>query len=1040
MYGLWIFFLRKRAFTYLLMGALTVGGIFSALIIPKESAPEVIIPIGIVSTTLRGASAEDTEKLITNKIEDEVANIEDIDKVTSSSREGLSIVTAQFTASANIDKAMQDLKEAVDRAKVEFPKEADQPTVSRVNFADQPILILSVSQDVAPSQLTKLGEDLKNEIKKVKGISQVNISGTRKREVNVVIKQEALEKYGLRLDQVVSAIGSANATFPIGTITVSNIDYPIKFQGGIDEPNQVPDISIASLNGIPVYLRDIAFVADGLEPPTTFSRASVGGDPGTQALTLYIFKKTGGDVTKITEAVKTRISELQSSLLLGSHVVISFDRGELVNKDLRDLTRVGLETVALVMLMLFLTIGWRESIVAALSIPLSFVIAFIGLYASGNSINFVSLFSLILAIGILVDSGIVVTEAIHTRLKAHPTPEEAAVASIHEYAWPLIAGTMTTVAVFLPLFFISGITGKFIASIPFTVIFVLIASIIVALGMVPLLAVVLTRGNKNRFEELQEVYAEKVTNWYKNLLGRILDHRSFQNKFLTVMVIGFIAAILLPVTGVVKVTFFPQGDQDFIYIQLEKPEGTPLAETDMAVRSVEEILYENTFIDSFVTTVGESSTFSNNGSSKNTKLANITVNLKKERDKTSSEIVTMLRKSLSPIHSMIIHVEESNNGPPTGAPIVIKFLGNNLDELGIAADKAEHILANIKGAVDVQTSLRDDGTQFTLTIDRTKAAQFGISASEIAQILRTAVSGITATTIKNQEKDIDVVVKLNLNPHFVNAEDTIKTTIDSIKQIPITGAEGFVLMGSLITAKASESRAIISHDSRKRIATVSSGLTPDMTAVEVTKAFQKREAELELPASVAIDYGGENEEVDKSFRDMFFALLAGMALMLAILVLEFNSFRFTFYLLGIVPLSLIGVLSGLALAGKPLSFPSMLGFIALSGVIINHAIILLDSMMRLLHRKEDKTLREVIIEASAVRLRPIFLTTITTVIGMVPLAGASPLWGPLAFAIMFGLTFAMILTLILIPVLFYRFPGKEFANKRHETSEQVPNS
>jgi multidrug efflux pump subunit AcrB len=1034
MHSLWTFFLRKRAFTYLLMGVLIMAGIFSLIAIPKESSPEVIIPIGVVSTVLRGASAEDTEKLITNKIESEIANVENIDKITSSSQEGISVITAQFNAKADIDKSIQDLKDAIDRVKSDLPDDATDPFVTKVNFADQPMLIISVSDDLSPAGLTSLGDDLKTELKKVEGVSKVEISGTRKREIQVVVRKDALSQYGLTLNQVVGAIQGANASFPIGSITVSNVDYPIKFAGSIENAIEIPDITIQSASGVPIYLRDIAFIADGLAPPSTFSRVSVQGEPSENALTLNIYKKSGGDVTKIAKAVRDRLDKLKATSLSGAKVVVSLDTGELVSKDLKSLTQTGLETVALVMLVLFLTIGWRESLVAGLSIPLSFVIAFTGLYLSGNTINFMSLFSLILAIGILVDSGIVVAEAIHTRIKTQGTPEGAAIASIKEYAWPLIAGTMTTVAVFAPLFFLSGIVGKFISSIPFTIIFVLLASIVVALGFVPLLAILLTKDHKNRFEDLQEEWSHKAREWYKGFLGKILDSNTYQKRFFAMLAVGFVIAIALPITGLLKVSFFPQDDQDYAFVSIERTQGTPLSITDLSVREVEEILYTSPYIESFVTTVGASSYLSGSGGGSGSKLANITVILPKGHKLSSTEIIEKLRKDLSPITSATVKVDQGNNGPPSGDPVVIKFMGDNLEEISDAANKAETILSAIPGAQDVTSSLRDDGTQFEITVDRAKAAQVGLSSAAVASLLRTSVSGVTATTIKKAGTDIDIVVKTDLNPDFINPEDTIKTTIDSIKGIPVSTPTGTVLLGSLISVTISQSRATISHEDQKRVATVTSKLTSDGNAVTVTNEFQKHEEELNLPPTVTVKYGGDNEEINKTFTEMGLALLGGMALMLMILVLEFNSFRYAFYLLFTIPLSLIGVLAGLTLTGQALSFSSMLGLIALSGVIINHAIILLDSILHKLdHEKEEleaghtgRNLRDVIVDASAIRLRPIFLTTVTTVIGMIPLAGVSALWGPLAFAIMFGLAFAMILTLVLIPVFFYRYPGKKF--------------
>lgn len=1034
MHSLWTFFLKKRAFTYMLMFTLVTIGMYSLVSIPKESSPEVIIPVGVVSTVLRGGSAEDVEKLITNKLEDEIVNVENIDKVTSSSREGVSIVTAQFLASADIEKSIQNLKDAVDKVKGDLPEDATDPMVTKINFADQPMLIVSISQDISPAGFTALAEDLKSELKKVPGVSKVEVSGIRDREVQVVVRKTELTKYGLTLAQVIGALQTANASFPIGNITVADIDYPIKFNGAIDDASQIADITIQTNSGVPVYMRDVAFIADGVEAPSSISRISVGGKPSQNALTLNIYKKSGGDVTVIAKAAREKIESLKATTLAGAEVVVSFDGGEQVEKDLKELTRVGFETVALVMLMLFLTIGWRESLVAGLSIPLSFVIAFTGLYLSGNTINFISLFSLILAIGILVDSGIVVAEAIHTRTKQYGNAYDAAIATIKEYAWPLIAGTMTTVAVFAPLFFLSGVVGKFIASIPFTIIFVLLASIVVALGFVPLLAILLTKDHKSRFEDIQEAWSHKAALWYKGFLGGVLDSRKKQNRFLAGLVIAFVVSIALPVVGLVKVAFFPQDDQTFVIISVERKQGTPLLRTDLSVREVEEVLYTSPYVESFVTTVGASSAFSGNGASGASKLANITVLLPKERTLTSTEIVEKLRADLSPIISADVKVSQANNGPPSSDPVVIKFLGDNMDELAAAADKAETLLSAIPETLDVTTSLRDDGTQFEITIDRAKAASFGLSALSVAQTLRTAVSGITATTIKKQSMDVDIVVKADLNATFVNPEDTINTTVDSIRQLPIATPSGTVLLGSVLDIRVGSSRAVINHENQKRIATVTSKLTSAGNAIEVVNAFQKQEKDLNLPPSVTISYGGDNEEVNRTFAEMALALLAGMAGMLAILVLEFNSFRYSFYLLLAIPLSLIGVLGGLAVTGQPLSFSSMLGLIALAGVIINHAIILLDSILHRLDKNKElgtqESLRDAIVESSAVRLRPIFLTTVTTVIGMIPLAGVSALWGPLAFAIMFGLSFAMVLTLLLIPVFFFRYPGKRFESMK----------
>lgn len=354
---------------------------------------------------------------------------------------------------------------------------------------------------------------------------------------------------------------------------------------------------------------------------------------------------------------------------------------------------------------------------------------------------------------------------------------------------------------------------------------------------------------------------------------------------------------------------------------------------------------------------------------------------------------------------------------------MIKFLGDDLDTLEKTTNQMERVLESTPGAIEVTSSTKDNGTQFAITLDKEKATELGLNSTIIAQTLRSAISGITATKIKQGGKDIDVVVKAALNPNYSDVHSTNETNIESIRGLSIPTQNGKILLGSIMNVTLEKSNSVIRHEGRTRIQTIQSDVAVGHTAIDVTKEFQKRAEEIVLPAGVRMDIGGENEEVNKSFRDMFFALIAGLVLMLAILVLEFNSFRYPLFLLVTVPLSLIGVFTGLAITGQPVSFPSILGFIALSGVIINHAIILLDSIIHTIRRNVGMDLKEAIIESATVRLRPIFLTTVTTVVGVIPLSFASALWGPLAFSIMFGLSFAIILTLILVPLLFYRWPG-----------------
>lgn len=1024
MFSIWNFFLQRRQFSILLIASLILGGFMSLVIIPKESSPEIQIPIGIVTTIMRGASPLDMEELVTNKLEDDLANLDNVKEITSTSKEGVSSIVVEFRANADIDESLDDLKDMVDAAKVDLPTDAEEPIVSDVNFADDPILLISVASDIPPASFARLSDTLVDDLESIPGVSRIAPSGIPEQEIQIVVEKEGLEQFDLRLVDVVNAITRADLTLPIGTITTSDIEYSVNFKNKIETAEDIGAITVAENNGNPVFVRDIAFISDGIARASSKSRLSIEGAPAEQSLTLTVFKNRGANILKVTDTIESRLVELEDTLLADTSVLSTFSSAEFIREDLRNLSRSGLQTVLLVVLLLLITIGWRESLIAGLAIPLSFLISFIGLVVSGNTINFISLFSLILAVGILVDSAIVVTEAVHTKVDSGMDSKSAARETLREFSWPLISGTMTTIAAFAPLFFISGVTGKFIASIPFTIIFVLTASLIVALAVIPLVAstFIRRRNSHTSLRLKQEAYTHKLQDWYRSRIDDFLGNRKKENRFMTGIVIALIISLILPITGIVRVIFFAQDDQDFLFINLEKPQGTVLEQTDLAVRAVEEVLYEEATIESFVTTIGSTSSFTSNQSGSH--LANISINLYKDRSEKSTVILNRLREAMSGITNIDVSLDQPTNGPPVGKPVVITFLGSDTEELERVVNKAENILKTIPGTTEVGTSSKNDSIDITLTVDRVKALEVGLSPQTVAQTLRSAVAGVVATTVRKDGSDIDVVVTLNLNENYRTPHEHAYVTVDALRQLSINTPQGSILIGSLVGIAPEKGSAVISHKDGKRTAAVESELLDGFNAREINAQFMERIDELNLGTSVSIDVGGENEEVDQSFRDMFVALILGLILMLAILVLQFNSFRYTFFILIIVPFTLIGILVGLAITGKALSFPSIMGFITLSGIVVNNSIILIDAINTRRRNNPELPVRTHVIEGTVSRLRPILLTTVTTVVGIFPLVFASELWGPLAYAVMFGLSFAVILTLILVPLLYNRWPGK----------------
>jgi len=1018
---IWTFFSEKTALSYLILATLVLFGLISALAIQRESSPEVQIPIAVISSVLPGASPEDIESLIVEEFESAVSDLSGIKKITSTSREGVGSVVVEFEASEDIDDSIDKVKDEIDLIRGELPGDATEPIVSDVNFADDPVVIASIVSERPITEFKELSDDLVDQIEGIQGVSRAEVSGMRDREVTVVVRKEDLLLHGLTLSEVTGAITAADVSVPVGSIEVDGVEYGIEFKGDLETTSEVASIPVPTRAGY-VLLSDIAFVADGVADYSTISRVSKDGEPPMQAATLTVFKQRGADITEVSTAIQALVDELSENGEAGVRVIVTYDSGEQIINDLTQLTRTGLQTVGLVLLVLFLALGFREALIASLSIPLSFLTALTIMNATGNTINFISLFSLILSIGILVDTAIVMTEAIHTNVKKNMHRIDAVRRAIKEFHYPVTTGNLTTIAVFAPLFTISGVTGEFIDSIPFTVIAVLASSLIISLAFIPVIAkIFLHRAVRGQEETRQDAFAHKLQNWYKKRIPWLLDSRPRKIKFAAGISLLLVALLSFPFFGIIKVAFFPQSDIDWLYINLEEPQGTPLGVTDLAIRAIEDEILDIPEIESFTTSVGGSSAFDQNPSS-GPRFASITITLNKDRERTSTEIVEELDERIAKYTDLDIRVLQPSDGPPSGAPVLVTFFGDNLGETKKLASEAADILRDMNGTRVVSSSGEDDASEFALSIDRTRAAELGVSPGLVASTLRTAVFGTEATELKIDGEEIDVVVKLNLNSDYRNVHDTNRATLDAIKELPIATANGTVLLGSMLESSLEASSDVIRREDEKRIATASSEITSDVVARDVSAEFEKRfnEAYPTLPSGVTYKIGGETEDVDQSFADTFRALGMGIVAVFAVLIVQFNQFRQAFIVLTVVPLSLIGVLLGLLITREYLSFPSMLGFIALAGIVVNNAIILVDVYNKMRRENPDKPLRDVVIDGAALRLRPILLTTVTTIVGIAPLIFASDLWRPIAVAIMFGLLFAVVLTLLLVPVMYLK--------------------
>jgi HAE1 family hydrophobic/amphiphilic exporter-1 len=681
-------------------------------------------------------------------------------------------------------------------------------------------------------------------------------------------------------------------------------------------------------------------------------------------------------------------------------------------------------------------------------------------------------------------------EGIDKKIKENPkdSKEKAAIDTIKEFSAPLISGTLTTISMFVGLFIVSGVTGQFIASIPFTLVSLLLVSLFVSLAILPLLAKTFLKDNehqktKHPFQIKREKFISKIEDWYKSKVRTYINNEFEQVKFMSLIFTGLIFSItlvvnifvgliaapliyyssiktfgwqkkrnwkpwkrrlvwypilililvissvvsnlILPRFSPVKVTFFESSDADSIIIEVENSQGTTKEETDIDVRRIEEYLYNEGEIDSFVVTVGSGSAFGSGGSGE--KFANIFVNLSDDRKRTSTKISNDLRDQLSVLRDINFKIDQPSDGPPTGAPIVVKFLGEDLGELTRLANSSAQILRETEGAINVETSTNNNSNEFVLTLDQAKAAALGLSPFEVSQIARTAVFGSEATSLTTLNDDIDVDIKLNVaNRSDINNENSDIISIDSLAGIQLPTNSGTAPLSSLVKISLRESSSVISHESGKRVVSVTADVAPDANSREIqAEAIYTITENLNIGNDIELSTGGgESEESNRSFAELGLALIVGIILMIGVLTLQFNSYLHMGYVISVLPYSLIGIFIGLGLTLNPVSFPSIMGFIALSGIVVNNSILLIDMMNQLRKKDPSRDIHEVVLEAAGSRLRPILLTTLTTVIGMIPLAFAGDLWAPLAYAVMFGLIFSVLITLVLIPIIYSRNPGK----------------
>lgn len=1093
------FFVSNFRVVILMIILILLWGVYSFNALPRESNPEVKIPVGMIMTSYPGASPADVEELITKKIEKEVANLKGVDTVTSTSANSMSSISVNFLASEDLEDAIRRLRDAVENVKSELPDDGDEPIVKEVSFDDQPMWTVALTGPFDGQTLRKYAENVQEELEKIDGVREVNISGGEQVEMEVAYDPAKLAEFGLSPDVVNQTIRTSNVVFPAGSFEVEKFNYTVRSDARFFDAKALGNVPVlhAENNAI-VYLKDVAMVREKSIKRTSYARLSVQGGKPQEAVSIDILKKTGGSVINVAAESKKTIEAMIEKMPKGVQYTSVIDFSKEIATNFTQLTHDFLITIFLVGMVLFLVVGLKEAFVAGLAVPLVFCVSFGVMLLTGISLNFLSLFSLILSLGLLVDDAIVVVSATKQYLRSGKfTPEEAVLLVLRDFKVVLTTTTLTTVWAFLPLLMASGMIGQFIKSIPITASVTLTSSLFIALMINHPLAAVLERirltpgfffsllsvlgfisflfvssasvlmkiigmagifllgfllfqyrkrwkfsFQKNALlvekeweddelikEKLRQQGNEEHASFSQRLMHGILNfHKvlplyekwlrwSIETRKNRWKIIGgiiglFIFAVALPITGVVKSEFFPASDEEYLFVNLEGPVGLKLQETDKIIQKVENALLVHPEIKSFSTVVGGGTSGGQlGGGGSGSHLASITVNLfeAKERDVTSVELAEKIRKQIAGVQGARITVQSAQGGPPSGSAFEARIIGEDLTVLDKIAHDLLPLLKSVPGVVDADISLKPSPADYTFSLNRAKMELLNVNPSYVGSILRTAVSGSEVTKILRDGDEIKVIARFDEKKVPTLAE-LQNLQILNMKKEPI-------FIKDVANIQLTPSVEAIKHIDQKRVILLSSAAAPGALPTEMLKAFQKKLAtEYTIPAGYSIEYGGENEENAESVGSILMAMRIALLLIIATLVIQFNSFVKPFIVLMTIPFALIGVFFGLAILQLPLSFPGLIGIVALFGIVVKNAIILVDKIN--LNIDSGIPFMEAIVDAGKSRLEAIVITSICTIFGILPVTLSNAVWTALGSAIIFGLMLSSFLTLFVVPTLF----------------------
>lgn len=1039
------FLVRNQRITVLVLLGIFLGGLFGISQMPIESAPEVKIPIGTVITSYPGAAPEDIEKLITTELEQEIKNVDDVVEVTSSSQNGASSIVVEFSPDADLQDAITDLKDAVDLVTPRLPDGANDPIVTQIRLDDQPIVQFLLSGTVPLTELKQYADTLETRLEGITGVNEVDVSGLPERELQVFVQSERINALGISISQVQGIIAQNHLDLPAGSLLLDDTVYQLSLKGQFTSPEQLKLLSVTERNGTIITLGDIAEIREVFAEQT--SEAAVYQSETGQtnaAIALDVRKKVGADLVTIVRSAEQIAADYEVEIGNPSvNITNANNLADIIVSDIQRLLNSALQTIVIIAITLFLALGFRESIVAALSIPILYLLSFIGLYYFDSTFNFLTFFALILSLGIVVDTSIVIIEGIYDAMENDKADSKtAALASIATFKAPLIAGSLTTIGAFLPLALMTGIMGEYVKHIPITMNVTLLASLFTALIILPAIASWLLRKKKRDTVEhkkpILHVLFDPLGEWYGNYIERLFRSKKMRRVWLGSLTGAFLLVFVILGSGLLPFNLFSSSDYEYFTVQVEAPEGTDIQTTKEHTKEVEALVQMRDEIKSYTVIYG--------GGGGNQSSINVHLVPKDERELLSTEITQELRRTFAGITAVEVRVEEVSDGPPSGADVQVRLQSANNADLQAAVAQVRSLMEQTEGLQDISTDLEVSPGEFHLELRRDRLARFGLSAADVGQTLRTAIFGNDSLNFTEDGEEVDIVVRLDFRDANCLADQSVQIqeiqqqrtlcrsyprSTNELESLLIPTQNGTVALHEIANIELRPAITTIRHFNYERTVTVSGYIAEGSVLATVLTNLDSKLSAQSLPESVQYSFGGENEDTAESLASLAQATVIAIIIIVAVLTFQFGSFRQVLLIMLTIPLAFMGVVYGLTLLRLQLSFPGLIGLTALIGIVVNDAIVLVDRINHL--RSEEDDIRRAIVLGCKQRLQPVLITTLTTALGVLPLIFSGDTFRDLAIVVAVGIVIATIFTLIVIPIMYLMLETereREFFAKR----------